>query len=421
MFKDRYDNSLNTNSEAAVAGYIEGVDRVLAGSADMCGPFEAALAVDEGFALAHAGLARAAVLSGDMPKAKAAIARAKELAEGGDHRVGSHINALGLLFAGKAAAALEAVREHVAVYPRDALVAQLGTSVFGLIGFSGQAGREAELLAYTTSLAPHYGEDWWFLSQHAFSQCETGRLTEADQTIERALAGNPLSAHSAHVRSHVYYEAGEVDAGISYLEDWLPAYDRGALMHGHLSWHSALWSLEQGQVDRMWATVDASVKPDAAQGLPINVLTDTASILHRAELAGEAVAPERWQQVSDYAAQFFPKTGQSFCDMHAALAHAMAGRGDLLAQYLGEANGFAADVVESCAASFAALAAKDWSGAANGLAAAMADDARLGGSRAQRDLLDLSMVNALLRQGKGDEAQLILRMRRPVLQKEAAL
>ena len=38
--------------------------------------------------------------------------------------------------------------------PRDAMIAQMNTSVFGLIGFSGKAGREADLLEFTSKLLP---------------------------------------------------------------------------------------------------------------------------------------------------------------------------------------------------------------------------------------------------------------------------
>ena len=142
-------------------------------------------------------------------------------------------------------------------------------------------------------------------------------------------------------------------------------------------------------------------------------MTDTASILYRAELAGQDVPAERWTQVSDYAAKMFPKTGQSFVDMHAALAHAMAGRNDLLKAYISDDKGFAGDVVQDCALAFDAILHQSWGEASAAFSAALKDDARLGGSRAQRDLLEFGLVNVLLRQGKGEEVERIIGMRRP--------
>ena len=150
-------------------------------------------------------------------------------------------------------------------------------------------------------------------------------------------------------------------------------------------------------------------------GLPINTLTDTAAILHRAELAGIAVAPERWAEMSDYAAKYFPETGQSFADMHAALAHAMAGNGDRLAHIANTAKGFAADLVGPVALAWGAIARQDWQGAVEHLIPALAQTERFGGSRAQRDLIELTYVNALIKLGRVEEAKHTLLMRRSVL------
>ena len=50
----------------------------------------------------------------------------------------------------------------------------------------------------------------------------------------------------------------------------------------------------------------------------------------------------------------------------------------------------------------------------------MADHARIGGSRAQRDLLELALLTALLRQGRAEEARHITALRRPVLMRAVA-
>src|SRR3974377_748340 len=46
--------------------------------------------------------------------------------------------------------------------PRDAMALAPSTGVFGLIGFSGKAGREGDQLALLEPLATHYCNDWWF-------------------------------------------------------------------------------------------------------------------------------------------------------------------------------------------------------------------------------------------------------------------
>jgi len=316
---------------------------------------------------------------------------------------------------GRATQARAAVKAHVQAWPCDAMVAQMCSNVFGLIGFSGEVGREANLLAYTESLLPHYGDDWWMMSMHALSLCETGQTTASIDLMERALGLNARNANGAHFLAHALYEEGRTAEGRAYLEEWLPDYDRRSVLHGHLSWHAALWALQDGDEAAMWAAVDAGVGPDTGHSLPINVLTDTAAICYRAQLAGLAVAPERWAALSDYAAQYFPTTGQSFADMHAALAHAMAGQGDRLAQIAEGAQGFAGDLVQPVARAWGAIAREDWAGALTHLVPVLAESERIGGSRAQRDLLEFAHVNVLLRLGHRHEAERALALRRPHL------
>ncbi|WP_425046421.1 tetratricopeptide repeat protein [Primorskyibacter sp. S87] len=412
--KDRYDNPLGTSVASARDSYVDGVDKFLAAEFGAVEDFARAVAEDPGFAIAHAGHARALMMSADMPAAREAIARAEALQSGCSARERSHITAFSLLLAGKAAECRAHVLAHAQDYPRDALAVQLCTSVFGLIGFSGKAGREAELLAFTSRLLPHYGEDWWMLSMHALSLCETGQLSASMTMMERALALNPRNANAAHFKAHAQYEAGETVAGLAYLKDWMVPYDNRALMHGHLSWHTALWALHEGDIATMWEWVDRGVAPGASLGMPINVLTDTAAILYRAELAGVEVEGDRWSALSDYAARFFPNAGQSFADMHAALSHGMAGNGERLAVLAETETGFAGDLVAPVARAWSAIARNDWTAARDDLIPVLASSERLGGSRAQRDLLELTYANILMKLGNGDEARRVLSMRRPV-------
>lgn len=415
MLTDGYANPLATSSAEARDRYVLATEHLLAGEAGMADRFADVTRTDPGFALGHIGLARAQMISGNGAGAKASAATARSLADGLPTQQASHVNAMAMLIEGRMPEAYRTIRAHVAEYPRDVLIAQTCTSVYGLIGFSGQPGREAELLAYTNYLLPHYGEDWWCLSQHAFSLCETGQIDRASEMIDRSLALYPRNAHGAHVRSHACYEAGETAAGIDFLETWLRDYDRTGLLHGHLSWHVALWALEQGDTGRVWATIDADIAPGGAAGVPLVILTDTASILYRAELAGETVAPERWTELSAYARKFFPKPGLGWADIHAALAHAMAGDAEALQTIIENPAGPAADLVRDLGESYRAIAASDWPSAEAHLTGALADHARIGGSRAQRDLLDFTLLGVLLRQGKDTEARRLLALRRPVL------
>lgn len=413
MLNDRYDNPLTTTSQSARDAYIEGVDSILSANAGGGRVLQRAIEADDGFALAHVALARTLQISARGAEAVEAMTKARALTAGTSDREKGHIAMLGHLIDGDGPSAYAAAIDHLAAYPRDALIAQPLTGVFGLIGFSGLAGREAEQLAFLARLAPHYGEDWWFGTQFAFAQIEVGQADRASRTIKRALDSNPRSAHGAHVRAHVHYERGESEAGLLFLREWRQDYDRQGALHCHISWHVAIWTLERGDAAAAWRVIDDGVRPGKAWGPPLNVLTDTASFLHRAELSGVATQPERWREVSEFARQLFPNPGIAFADVHAALAHAMAGEADALAKLIAQPAGPAGEVVTALAQAFEAFARQDWAETIALLAPVMATHERIGGSRAQRDLLEFTLVAALLKHGRADDARLMLATRRP--------
>ncbi|WP_224813617.1 tetratricopeptide repeat protein [Hasllibacter sp. MH4015] len=414
MQHDRYGNELTTDEGAAARAYSRGVDHVLGATHGADIAFAEAIAADPNFALAHIGAARAAMYAGDMAGAKAALGRAQALADGVSVRERAHIGIFALLLSGKPVEARAAVLAHVRTYPRDALAAQICTNIFGLIGFSGEPGREAALLAYTSALMPHYEGDWWMMSMHALSLCEVEQTAASLELMEASLALHPRNANGSHFKAHALYEEGRTEEGRAYLDTWMREYEPETVLHGHLSWHQALWAVEAGDWDAMWATYRGAIAPGASHALPINTLTDGAALLWRAEMAGADVPPEDWQRLSSFAAQTFPDPGQSFADIHAALAHAMAGDGTQLARFVDAGKGYAADLVAPIARAWKAVARQDWAGALEDLTPVMSAHVRVGGSRAQRDVLELTWLLCLMRAGQREEARRAAATRRPI-------
>jgi tetratricopeptide (TPR) repeat protein len=412
MLRDRYGFELSTSSQQARDAYVAGVDLALSANHGAEEQFRAAIDCDEGLAVSHAALARTLQVLGKMPDAKAAAARAQELASRLPHRERSHVAALATMIESGRVAGLAAAKEHLATYPRDAMVLSPCTGVFGLIGFSGRAGRETELLALLDSLAGAYGEDWWFTGTHAFAQVEAGEVERARVSIERSLAIYPRNANGAHYRSHVYYEGGEREAGLAYITQWWKDYPKEALLHCHISWHIALWLLELGRAEEAWSFYRVHLRPGVSTGPPINTLSDSASFLLRAEMAGQARDPELWLELSRYATQWFPSPGIAFADVHGALAHAFAGDAEALATIVERAKGPAKDVVAPIAQAFGAFSRADWPSAAAQLQAVLSSHERIGGSRAQRDLIEYALVVCLLRSGRAAEARGLLQTRR---------
>ena len=413
MLTDFYGNHLTTSTGLARDNYDIGLRAFLSANYGAQEAFSQAVEADPNFSLAYLGLARSFMNSGEVEEAKRALAKAKNVLSLTTDREKSHFLCCELILSGQAQKARAAVYKHVSEWPRDAMIAQMNTSVFGLIGFSGKAGREADLLEFTGKLMRHYGDDWWMMSMHAISLCETGQSLDSMKLMEKALNQNPRNANAAHFFAHILYEENEVSSGRDYLNAWMLNYDRRSLLHGHLSWHQALWALQDGDESAMWYIVDDAVSQVNTSSLPINALTDTASIYYRAELAGYKVSSERWRKLSEYAADKFPIMGQSFADVHAALAHAMAGNEEYLSKLIEGNSGFAGDIVSPVAKAWKALSENKWDTAREELKTASSDFERFGGSRAQRDLLEFTYVNVLMRSGNKEAARKTLLDRRP--------
>jgi len=418
--EDRYGLPLSTKSPTAAAAYGCAMDGLLAAGSELVPGFEAALALDDGFALAEIGRARCLATYGYAALAKASAVRARTLAVGTTRREQSHVEALALVVEGRGAEALPAIRQHVAEFPRDALVLQPATGIFGLIGFSGRLEREAEFLALMDGLAVHYGDDWWFNSIRAFSEVEGGRVADAERRVERSLEQMPHNGNAAHVRAHVFYELEQPEAGAEFLRRWLASNSTMGLLRGHLSWHLALWELGLGDAAAAWRLYDQEFgAPLVGRGPPtppLNVLTDAASWLWRAELVGEERRDQEWERLAQLVDERYPRAGIPFADIHVAMVRARTGQVDAIATLraelatLGQARP-ACLTAATVAQGLAAFSKGDDEAAVPLLTQALPENVRVGGSHAQRDVVDRTLLQALNRLGRTEAATAILASR----------
>jgi stage V sporulation protein SpoVS len=418
MARDRYGLPLSTASGAAAAAYVEGVDRFLAAHAGAEESFERAVAADPAFALAQVGWARSLQLLGRGAPAQEAAGRARALAGSLDRRERRHVEALSLTVAGQGARALALVREHLAESPRDAMVLAAANGVYGLIGFSGRQERNEEMLALLDAVAPAYGDDWWFLGAHGFARTEALGWRAGAPVLERALALAPRNAHAAHAWAHVCYERGGDRDGAKFVADWLPEYPTTGPLHCHLSWHLALFELGLGRLEAALGLYDTSIRPGVSRCAPFPTLVDSAALLWRSELAGAPRRPQAWRAVADHARVSFPAIGISFVDVHSAAALAADGDAEGLARWVGllrqgvtQGRVPAGEVVPVVAEAMGVFARGRYEDTIRALEPVVEQLVRVGGSRAQRDLFELTLLAAYLRTGRTAAARALLARR----------
>lgn len=406
--RDRYGLSLSTTREAADA-FTEGMDRVLRGQHDALDRLIAATDADPGFALGHAVVGLLGLEWGAPVDVQARVRDAQAYATAGDEREQSFVAAV----AARATDLHEggrALLRHIETYPRDALAVNVAVPTISFGGITS----DRETWALVERLRHDYGEDWWYLSQLAFVRQDQGRWDEAESLASRALALEPASSHAVHARTHVFYETAEHKAGLAWLNGWIGSWGDGSDGRVHFTWHAALHELMLGDDAAVRRRYDRDLAPPAVAGP--RALVDSASLLWRCEITRNWNARPGATEVLGVCPQdMLARPATSFAAMHAAIAMCAAKDEDRLRELGAYAAGHDSDVYRQVVAplcgGLANVVAEQWDAAVAELEAVRPRVEQLGGSAAQREVIEDTFVHALASAGRNAEAAEVLTAR----------
>jgi len=420
MLADRYELPLSTASAAARDAYVQGSELALTLYPGAIAAFDLAIAADPDFAMAHAGKAQVLMREGSVAAARAAHAAATDATPGVAAREASHIAFFDLVFAGQTDPAIAALHAHLKAWPRDALVLSTATNPNGLIGASGRIGQKHQIAVLMDNLAPHYGDDFWFLAHHAMALSEDGQLAAARPKIEQSVAVNPNNAHGAHTFAHVCYESGDLDAARAFLSSWLASYPRDGFFYGHVSWHLSLCELQAGNWEAASRLYRDAMTLDRHSGGPQQKVSDATAFLWRSELAGHPRDAAAWRAMSEYADSALPRPGSGLADLHVILVQTVMGDDSGLDARCRQMEALAREgrypsgsYLPSLSRGFAAFERGDFPAAIEALVLLFGENERIGGSRAQHDLIEFTLLKAYLNADRPDEARRLLSQRRP--------
>ena len=283
-FTDHYGMTLSTDHTHAAQCWQEGLDRLLSQNAGAHTKFAEAIALDDGLAMAYGGLAVWYMQRAQPGEARSNIQRALALAAGITRRERQQLEIINLWIQGQGHQALALLIEHLAEFPRDALLMRLAHLLYNRGCSSvGVANFPAAFLALLHGSAPYCDDNWAFLAEYAWAHHETGALDEAMRLAQRSLALNPTNAVATHSVAHVYFERGDARTGADVLGTWLQGFDNPASSYVHLSWHLALFELALGQYEQALARYERDIRPSVvAKSMP--TLADSASFLWRVQM-----------------------------------------------------------------------------------------------------------------------------------------
>ncbi|MCM3920464.1 FAD/NAD(P)-binding protein [Frankia sp. AiPs1] len=399
-----------TASPAAAGRYVAGLGRILRVRSGAESLVAEAVAADPQFALGQAVLALLGAEWGADVDVETALREAQRHAGRADERERRFIEVVADRIrepggAGSAAALLS----YIQAYPEDALAVSIAVPT---IAFNGATELPAEAWALVEGLAAVYRDDWWYRGLLAFTRQEQERWDEAAELAALALAVEPTAGHAVHAKTHVHYETGDHEAGLAWLDAWISTCGSDSSYRAHFSWHAALHELALGDDNATRARFSAQLSPPAVSG--VRALIDSASLLWRGFAAGAWTSVELGPVLETVPGALLVDPPTPFVGLHSAIALAAVGDCRRLAQLRRSAAARSSEVFTDTVAPLADalmhLLHGDPDRATDALIALPGVE-RLGGSAAQREIVEDTTIYCAIQANRRDVAQSLLQTR----------
>ena len=290
-------------------------------------------------------------------------------------------------------------------YPKDLLALQVGHQIDFFTGHSRML-RDRMARAESHWHAGMPGRHA-VLAMLAFGLEETADYARAETLGRLSVELEPRDGWGWHAVAHVMEMQNRRRAGIDWLTQQTPAWSEGSFFAGHNWWHLALFHLGLNAIDEAMALLDQRVLGSTSP-LVLDMI-DASALLWRLQLRGASVG-DRWDALASRWAAVSGTSTYAFNDLHAMMAFISADRmGDaarlLHAQQqalaLDDDNvGFLKDVGLGATQAIHQFGLGRHAQAVELLRGVRREAANFGGSHAQRDVLDLTLIAAA--EGAGD-------------------
>lgn len=383
--------------------YERGLGQFRCYAGDPLAAVDAALALRPDFVMAHVMRAYLHLLGTEpdgLAVARDCLQQAQALPA--DARERGHLAAVEALLDGRWGRA-GLILEDIAIdAPQDILALQAGHQVDFFSGHSRMLrDRIARALPHWQAGMPGYHA---LLGMYAFGLEENGDYAAAEASGRSAVQLQPRDGWAQHAVAHVLEMQNRQREGIAWMRGNQQHWTGDSFFQGHNWWHLALYYLDLGEVDEVLALFDGPIF--GARSMLVLDLVDAAALLWRLHLQGVELG-ERWQAVADGWAPLAGVGQYAFNDAHAMMAFVGAGRDEAAAQVLaaqrralqGGADNqrFTAEVGHPLCLALQAFGLGDYRRCVDLLRPIRSIAQRFGGSHAQRDLLDLTLLEAALR------------------------
>jgi hypothetical protein len=387
----------------ALARYEQAVSELQCYRADPVASVEAAISAAPGFAMAQVLKAWLHLLGTEpagLPIARGAHAAASAAAC--TERERGHVAALGHLIEGRWHDAGRVLEDVTIGAPLDALGLLAGHQIDFFTGHSRMLrDRIARALPAWDEGVPGFHS---VLGMHAFGLEETGAYARAEAVGRQGVELEPRDGWSQHAVAHVLEMQSRQADGIAWMRSNPDAWAKDSFFQVHNWWHLALYHYDLGDHEAVLSLFDTEM--DGGRSGVVLDLVDASALLWRLHLRGVDVG-ERWQAVADGWMAVATSGSYAFNDAHAVMAFVGAGRREAALATIaaqteamaasGDNAAFTREVGHAVARAILAFGDGDYARTLSLLRPVRSIAHRFGGSHAQRDLLDLTLIEAAFR------------------------
>ncbi|TPM99422.1 tetratricopeptide repeat protein [Mesorhizobium sp. B2-1-3A] len=404
--KDAFDLALSGATQAGFVPYSQAVSQLQCFIGDPVASVDRAIAQDPGFVMAH--VFKGYLFGLATEREATSVARAcheAALPLAATRREKAHVSALGHLANGRWHDAARILEDITIETPLDAVALQVGHQIDFFTGNARMLrDRIARALPSWQSGMPGYHA---MLGMQAFGLEEMGDYVRAEKLGRVAVEIEPRDGWAQHAVAHVMEMQSRQRDGIAWMRANPEAWTKESFLQVHNWWHLALFHYDLGETDQVLALYDGPI-----YGTPSTMalnMVDASALLWRLHLGGVDIG-DRWAAL----AANWPGAGvgdYAFNDAHAMMAFVGAGL-DAPARTLLEAQreamsgsddnaAFTRDVGYPLTLAIKAFGEGNYAEAIRLIRPIRAIAHRFGGSHAQRDVIDLTLIEAALRGGDG--------------------
>jgi len=401
-FTDRWTVPVQASNAEAVAALDTAIEDLIALSGDPVDGAEKA-AADGDLVLARIYRAYLSLYA----TTPASVAGARDILAGLDvphpEREACHLAAARGWAAGDWEGATRWLERALLANPRDLLALKVAQDLYFFLG------NRLELRDSPARVLPSWpeGQPGWGYVQgiYAFGLEENADYRQAQARAQAALDVNPRDVWSVHAMAHVHEMEGKHRTGVEFMARTAPDWS-GSYFAVHNWWHKGLYHLELLELDEALALYDDPIRANRSTEW-LNVV-DAAAMLWRLRLYGIDVT-DRARQLTMDIDELVSDPVYIFNDWHALMAFGLAGDhvrvGRIIAanqQLTAPTNKRAAEIAGlDLLEAFGAFAAGEPARTVDLLIGIRQYANAVGGSHAQRDVIDLTLIVAAAQSGNG--------------------